>query len=431
VLEAIRDEQGELLGFAKITRDATERKKMLKDLKAEKRRAERAAAAKSEFLANMSHEIRTPLNSILGYARLAHENDGVSEKTRTYLKRVIEASRALRVVIDDILDFSRIEAGELWFESKPFSTRELVDSCVGIIQPMADEKKLALTAEIDPEVPVWVLGDTSRLRQVLLNLLNNAVKFTKQGHVEFKLDPMLAAAGEEGLRVAVSDSGIGIPPEKIDKLFLRFSQADSSTSRKYGGSGLGLAICKRIVDAMGGTIGVESTEGVGSTFWFEVPLRAAEKPAQEPAQSLQTTSRKLDILMVDDLDMNRDLVKLVLENAGHSVSAARNGLEAIESAKAKPYDLILMDIQMPGIDGVEATRRIRALGARCRSVPIVALTANVMHEQVQSYKKAGLTDHIGKPIEFEHLLGVVERFAKRLENEDRERAGGEPERMAG
>jgi PAS domain S-box-containing protein len=418
VLEAIRDEYGELMGFAKITRDATERRKMLRDLRAEKQRAERAAAAKSEFLANMSHEIRTPLNGILGYARLALENDGVSEKARTYLKRVMEASNVLRVVIDDILDFSRIEAGELGFELKPFSTREFVDNCVGIIEPMADEKKLELRAEIDRNVPDWVWGDASRLRQVLLNLLNNAVKFTQHGHVEVTLERASSAVGE-GLRFAVSDTGIGVPAEKIGKLFSRFSQADSSMSRKYGGSGLGLAICKRIVDAMGGAIGVESTEGAGSTFWFKVPLRAAEKPAEEPARAA-SPSRKLDILVVDDLDMNRDLVKLVLENAGHSVTTANDGAEAIERAKAKPYDLILMDIQMPGIDGVEATGRIRALGGRHRSVPIIALTANVMPEQVRSYKKAGLTDHIGKPITFERLLGVVERFADT-----------EPARMAG
>lgn len=419
IIQAVRGENGELLGFAKIARDTTERKKILNELRFAKAKAERAAAAKSDFLANMSHEIRTPLTGILGYSRLALEHGHMSKTVRSYIERVFDASSALRVIIDDILDFSKLEAGELRFEETPFRVRDFVESCVSIVRLMAEDKGLKLVSKIDDDVPAWVTGDPSRLRQVLLNLLNNAIKFTPQGRVEVKLSCVSTTGKDARLRLAVVDTGIGIADADQRKLFIRFSQADSSIARKHGGTGLGLAISKRIIEAMGGEIGLDSKPGVGSTFWFAVTLPLADAPAVKDDKAGAGAKRRLDILVTDDLEMNRELVKLLLEYAGHRVSLARDGAQAIELAKANHYDLILMDIQMPGVDGIEAAQRIRKLPPGHGDMPIVALTADVAPGRLARYEQAGFTEHITKPIDTDALLRFMDRFAMRLEEEGR------------
>ncbi len=417
ILQAIRGDHGELLGFAEITRDTTERKKILNELHAAKVKAERAAVAKSDFLANMSHEIRTPLTGIMGYSRLALEYGHMSNTVRSYVERAYDASGALRIIIDDILDFSKLEAGELRFEVAPFALHALINSCTSIVRLMAEEKGLELKVKIDAGVPEWVLGDPGRLRQVLLNLLNNAIKFTPNGHVELRLECASSGDAAVRLRFAVVDTGIGISEADQEKLFIRFSQADSSVARKYGGTGLGLAISKRIVEAMGGEVGLDSKRAVGSTFWFTVTLPIAEAPAEEVEKSKSHSKRHLHILMADDLEMNRELVKLLLNHAGHDVTVARDGAEAIKLARTHRYDLIFLDIRMPGMDGIEAVRRIRKLSAEHGDIPIVALTADVSPTRIVRYKQAGFTDHIPKPIDADELLHFVDRWAARLDDD--------------
>ncbi len=286
---------------------------------------------------------------------------------------------------------------------------------------MADAKNLELKAHVGKTVPEWLVGDASRLRQVVLNLLNNAIKFTPSGTVEATLECVSRSGDHAKLRLEIVDTGVGIADEDKDKLFARFTQGDTSISRKFGGTGLGLAISKRIVENIGGEIGLESKRGVGSTFWvvFEFPVAqgpsVAEVKTTTPTPT--PTKRYLKILMVDDLDMNRDLVRLILQNAGHSVSLAHDGPQAVKMAESHRYDLILMDIQMPGIDGSEAMRRIRKLGGENAQIPIIALTADVMADQVARYKASGFTDYLGKPIDVEHLVSSVQRWAS---GEDRE-----------
>ncbi|HEX2135256.1 MAG TPA: ATP-binding protein [Microvirga sp.] len=375
--------------------------------------AERVSQAKSEFLASMSHEIRTPLNGILGFTDLMLEADDLPADKRRYTERIRCAGSALLTVVDDILDFSKIEAGRIELDERPFSLAALIDNSISIVKGIASKKDLEVKVVLAPDLPDWVTGDEARLRQVLLNLLNNAVKFTKQGFVA--LTVRAAAPGEdgEGLRFAVSDSGIGIPRAKQERLFQRFSQVDGSISREFGGTGLGLAISKHLVELMGGRIGVESDEGRGATFWFAVPLKAASALVEAPPRPEGAPGerrRTARILLVEDIEANREIAKAVLEAAGHAVDVATDGFEAIRAVQTRTYDLVLMDVQMPGMDGMKATQRIRELPGPERSVPIIAMTANVLPEQVDQFRAAGMNDHIGKPFDRDDLHALVDRW---------------------
>ncbi len=418
---SIRDAM-RLKARGKALRESERRFKEAKEI------AERAGAAKADFLANMSHEIRTPLNGIIGYADLALEDQAVSPETRRNISRVFEASNSLRVIIDDILDFSKIEARGVELSPKAFYLAELADNCVSIVKPKADETGLDIVSRLDGDVPVALLGDASRLRQVLINLLNNAVKFTAKGSVTFTVSCESLSETEASVRFSIADTGIGISKEDQLKLFQRFNQADSSISRNYGGTGLGLAISKRIVDAMDGELRIESEAGKGSTFWFEIRLPVADPadiedrngPAVENANPLR-------ILSVDDVEMNRDLCKAILSRAGHQVTLADGGKSAITLARKQNFDIILMDIQMPGMDGLEATRQIRALAGDKGNVPIIALTANVMPDQVSRYKAAGMDDHVGKPIVKGELLAKLSKWsADRTQIADQQPAAAPP-----
>jgi signal transduction histidine kinase/DNA-binding NarL/FixJ family response regulator len=374
--------------------------------------AERVSQAKTEFLASMSHEIRTPLNGILGFTDLLLQADDLPRDKQRYAERIRSAGLALLTVVDDILDFSKIEAGHFELEAAPFSLPALIDNCVSLIKGIASGKNLALTVALDPNLPCWVEGDEARLRQVLLNLLNNAVKFTREGSVTLTVRQESMEGPEHRVRFLVSDTGIGIPKDKQGRLFQRFSQVDGSIRRKFGGTGLGLAISKSLVQLMEGHIGVTSEEGLGSTFWFTVSLPAATAPnEQAPAPSAPMENlRSARILLVEDVEANQEIARAVLESVGHVVDLAQDGFEAVRAVRTRDYDLVLMDIQMPGMDGITATKRIRELPGPARNVPIIAMTANVLPEQVAEFRNSGMNDHIGKPFDRRDLFALIDRW---------------------
>ncbi|MET7245838.1 PAS-domain containing protein [Methylobacterium sp. EM32] len=379
---------------------------------AAQRQAEAASAAKTEFLATMSHEIRTPLNGVIGYAELLVRAGDLSPAQSRSAARIQEAGQALLTVVNDVLDFSKIEAGQIDLDPQHFGPAALADGAVAIVRTAADAKRLALTVETAPGLAPRLVGDPDRLRQVLLNLVNNAIKFTPAGRVTLHLASTPLTCGRHALRVAVSDTGIGIPADRLGQLFQRFSQVDGSIRRRFGGTGLGLAISRQLVEAMGGEIGVESRPGAGSTFWFTVPLAAAaeEDPARE-RPPLAPLARPAKVLLVEDSPINQDIARAILERRGHAVSVAGDGAEAVSALQAGGYDVVLMDVQMPGMDGLTATRHIRALGAPASRLPIVALTANVLPQQVAQFRAAGMDDHVGKPFRPDELLATVERWS--------------------
>ncbi|MDP2411089.1 MAG: ATP-binding protein, partial [Pseudolabrys sp.] len=411
VLTAVHNSAGLLIGYAEVTRDISEANAIRLELKVAKESAERATAAKSEFLANMSHEIRTPLNGIIGYSDLAMEDRNVAPETHRHIARIFEASNALRVIIDDILDFSKIEARGVDLQPHPFNVRELVENCAAIVMPAADVKGLEVVSTVAADVPEALAGDPQRLRQILINLLNNAVKFTAKGSVKLILECRSSSDGIATLRFNVVDTGIGISPEDQKNLFQRFNQADTSISRRFGGTGLGLAISQRIAQAMQGKIAVESLPGEGSTFRFTVSLPIADTAGLAKDEPLPGVKhRSLKILAVDDVEMNRDLCEAILTRAGHRVTLAADGPAAIRFARDETFDAILMDVQMPGMDGLETTRRIRALEHGKGKLPILALTANVMPDQVARFSAAGMDDFISKPIANAALLAVLQKW---------------------
>ncbi|KQQ12159.1 histidine kinase [Methylobacterium sp. Leaf123] len=405
--------------------------------------AERASAAKSEFLAAMSHEIRTPLNGILGYADLLLDRPDHDPEDQRRLELIRVSGESLLTVVNDVLDVSKIEAGQLELDPLPFALGKLIEDTVAIMRGTALKSALTVEARIDPDLPASVVGDANRLRQVLFNLLNNAVKFTPAGSVILTARYEGSVPGADGgtadaLRFEISDTGIGIAPSQRHRLFKPFSQVDGSISRRFGGSGLGLAICHRLVTMMGGEIGVESREGAGSTFWFTLALpRATAPPAAKPATGPHRpeAARPARLLVVEDVPINQTLARAVLEVQGYRVDVAGDGHAAIaaiaatygpEEASADPYAVVLMDVQMPGMDGLTATRRIRAMAGPAARLPIVAMTANVLDGQVQEFIAAGMDDHVGKPFKRAQLCAVIERW--RAIGAERAREGTSPAR---
>ena len=379
--------------------------------RAARARALAANEAKTEFLATMSHEIRTPLNSVLGFSQLLVERADLPADARRQLGLIDTAGRALLTVVNDILDFSRVEAGQVELLFQPTSAAAVLHDAVGIIRPEAENK--GLTIEVQVIDPVGGLHDLDglRLRQVLLNLLNNAVKFTEVGRIRacLTIEP---GEIEDRLRFEIIDTGVGIAIEQQGRLFQRFSQVDSSASRAYGGAGLGLAISKALVELMGGKIGVDTALGHGSAFWLELGAPQVEaydvseaQPAAEPGAAR--------ILLVDDHPMNREIGAALLTLVGCRVETADNGQQAVAMAARGGYDIILMDIHMPEMDGLAATRAIRALGGEAGKIPIIAMSADALPQQVERCYAAGMVDHVAKPVQREVLYAKVSRWLAR------------------
>ncbi len=406
--DVVADAQGEASAIMLSARDISERRAQAQALQEAKLAAERASRAKTDFLAAMSHEIRTPLNAIIGFTDLMIRSGRLDPEQRRRADLVRVSGGALLTTVNDILDFSKVEAGVLDLVDEPFAPGALAESCVEIIRDLAASKGLALDVAIAPSLPAAVTGDRSRLRQVLLNLLNNAIKFTPAGSVALSVTSESEDGGGVRLRFAVTDSGIGIPADAQARLFERFYQVAGPIGRDTGGTGLGLAICKRLVEAMGGEIGFESEVGRGSTFHFAVSLPVAALPADEAERGAVVGARRCGrLLLVEDVDVNQELAKAVLEVAGHRVDVVADGAAAVRAVAENAYDLVLMDVHMPGMDGLTATRLIRQSPGPASRVPIIALTANVLPEQIASFRSAGVDGHIGKPFDYEELCATV------------------------
>jgi PAS domain S-box-containing protein len=438
--------------FTAYLRDITERKRaeteilaLNRDLerRVEERTAElqtanaeltRIARLKDEFLATVSHELRTPLSGVLGMVDLLADT-ALDPQQRRYAEVARTSADHLFSVINDILDYTRIESGKIELAQGSLNPAEVVDEAVTILANQASTRSLKLTRQVDPRVDTWVVGDRNRLRQVLVNLLANAIKFTERGEVvvevkrvttddtdntdkkkEDDASSVLSASSMVELRFEVRDTGIGIPAEQRDRLFQPFSQLDASTTRRYGGSGLGLAISRHLVGRMGGTIGVESTVGQGSTFWFTVALAPAEGPAaaaarMEPAEDRSAAAargRPLRVLVAEDDRANQLVTLGLLEKMGHSVRLAENGREALTAFELEPFDLVLMDVQMPEMDGMEAAAAIRQLEARRGTrTPMVAVTAHVLKDDRERYRACGMDAHVCKPMTRQDLARVL------------------------
>ena len=390
--------------FVGIIRDITQRKQAEEEINKARRAAEEASEAKSAFLANMSHEIRTPLNAMIGLTQLTLTT-ALSDKQQDYLSNISGASKTLLALVDDILDFSKVEAGQLEIEALPFRLDEVMSTTEAMMRVRLAEKPIDLSFDVAPDVPLDLIGDPLRLGQVLSNLTTNALKFTSKGRVDVRV--ALAESDDEDvrLRVTVADTGIGIDAEARAKLFRPFTQADISTTRKFGGTGLGLAISQNLVQLMGGSIGVDSAPGSGSTFWFTAQFGRAQKAAARRDRKLSLPPG-VRILVVDDNDINRQVAREMLIAEGARVDLAENGVQAVDKVMDGGVDAVLMDLQMPEMDGYEATRRIRAED-RFKDLPIVAMTAHALAAERDKCLAVGMDEHLTKPIDPARVISVL------------------------
>ena len=409
-ISPIRLAAGRISHFVAIMEDITLRKRTEEQLLNSKDAAESANRAKSEFLAVMSHEIRTPINGILGMTQLMLDTP-LSALQRDYLDTIHHSSESLLGLLNDILDFSKLEAGRVELEMVNFSLSETIHSVIDLMSPKATEKRLRLTSQLSDGQTDQLHGDPARLRQILLNLVGNAIKFTEKGEINLIVEARPPSELDRvDFRFTVADTGIGVSPEMQQRLFQSFSQGDTSISRRYGGSGLGLAICRRLVEVQGGAIGIDSEPGQGSRFWFTLSYRPAEVAAPKRGRSkLHQALPRLSVLLAEDNGVNRKVAAALLQKWGHMVTAVADGQEAVEAVRAAVFDVVLMDVLMPGMDGLEATRFIRAMDGPVAKRPIIALTANAMPADQQRCLEAGMNDYVSKPIDHERLYAALER----------------------
>src|SRR5688572_18961091 len=428
-----KNDEGKVIGVVIVARDVTEQKRIATELveakiaaerateiaeeakaKAEKAAlvAEDAVKTKQQFLSNMSHEIRTPMNAIIGFTKVVLKTE-LTEKQREYLTAIKNSGDALIVLINDILDLAKVDAGKMTFEQIPFKLSASLSSMLHMFEPKIQEKNLVLEKQYDTRIPEVLIGDPVRLHQIILNLVSNAVKFTSEGKITVNVQMLEEDAEKATIKFSVSDTGIGIKPEKIGHIFDDFQQATSGTSRLYGGTGLGLAIVKNLVEPQGGTITVESEPGEGSTFSFVLSFNKTEEKAELeliPEMELEAEFKDARILVVEDIALNQLLMKTLLEDFGFKMDIAGNGKIALEMLKDCNYDLVLMDLQMPEMNGFEATKHIRET-MNC-NIPIIALTADVTTVDVEKCKAVGMNDYISKPIDDKLLYSKIVKFLK-------------------